>query len=40
MPKTDLHKEKKKSNLIIFGMIIGWCAIVFAVAIIKMQAWA
>ncbi|MGB1077633.1 MAG: hypothetical protein ACPG05_04930 [Bdellovibrionales bacterium] len=40
MPKTELHEKKKKSNYMILAMIVGWCAIIFALAIIKMKVWA
>jgi len=39
MPHSALHEKKKKSNLIILSLIIGWCVVIFALAIIKMKVW-
>lgn len=37
MPKSDLHKKKLKTNLAIFGSIIGLCALILAITIVKMS---
>lgn len=37
MPHSDLHKKKLNKNLAVLAAIIAWCAIIFAVAIIKMS---
>tara|TARA_B100000378_G_C18023306_1_gene404955 strand:- start:894 stop:1025 length:132 start_codon:yes stop_codon:yes gene_type:complete len=35
---TDLHKKKKKSNYIILTMVVGWSAVIFLIAVIKMMS--
>jgi len=35
---TELHKKKKKSNYIILAMVVGWSALIFLIAVIKMMA--
>ncbi len=40
MSKEDIYKKKKKSNWIIMSKILGSAALIFVLAIIKMEAWA
>jgi len=37
MPHSELHKKKKKKNLVILAIIIGLVALVWAISIIKMS---
>ena len=34
---SDLEKERKRKNLIVFGMVIGFCALIFAIAMVRMS---
>lgn len=36
MPHSDLHKKKRKTNLAILAAIFGFCALVWAITMIKM----
>lgn len=36
MPHSPVHQQKLKKNLAVLGIIIGLCAILFAITIIKM----
>lgn len=36
MPYSDLHKQKFKKNLIVLGIVLGFCAVLLAITIIKM----
>lgn len=38
MPIEELHKKKLKKNLVLLGLIFGFCALIFFVSIIKMGA--
>ena len=37
MPYSDLHKKKLKKNLADLGAILGLCALILIVTIIKLQ---
>lgn len=37
MPHSDLHKQKFKKNLTVLAIVLGLCAILLAVTIIKMS---
>ncbi len=37
MPIAPTHKKKKKTNIAIFLTVIGICAIIFGITIIKMK---
>ena len=34
MPKSDLHKSKKKKNLTMLAMIFGWIALIWIITMI------
>jgi len=36
MPKSDLHKIKKKKNYTILAILFGFIAIIWAITMIKM----
>lgn len=36
MPHSDLHKTKLRKNITVLAIILGLCAILLAVTIIKM----
>lgn len=38
MPIEELHKQKRKSNYAILALVIGFCALVFAISIVKMTS--
>ncbi len=38
MPHGELHKKKKKKNLMIFGLVLLWCALIWMVTMIKMAS--
>ena len=38
MPLSSVHKKKRMKNFAVLGAIVAWCALIFAVAIIKMKA--
>jgi hypothetical protein len=35
MPKSDLHKSKKKKNFVILAIIAGWVALIWFITMIK-----
>ncbi len=35
MPHSELHKKKLKKNLAVLGLIFGFCALVWAITMIK-----
>jgi hypothetical protein len=37
MPHDDLHKAKKKKNLTMLALIIGWIALIWIVTMIKVN---
>lgn len=37
MPKSDLHKSKKKKNLTMLAMIFGWIALIWIITMIKIK---
>lgn len=37
MPIEELHTRKRKTNLAILLVILGFCALVFGISIVKMQ---
>jgi len=36
MPPSDVHKKKKKKNLVVLGAILAWIALIWAITMIKM----
>ena len=38
MPPSDIHKRKLKTNLAILALVIGFCALIFAITLIKIGA--
>ncbi len=36
MPHTDLHKKKIKTNAAIFLAVIGLCALIWGITMVKM----
>lgn len=28
VPISELHKTKKKKNLVVFGLVLAWCALI------------
>jgi hypothetical protein len=38
MPISQLHKDKKKKNLVVLGLIALWVVVIFCVAIIRMKS--
>jgi hypothetical protein len=37
MPKSDLHKSKKKKNLALLAVIAAWVALIWVVTMIKVN---
>lgn len=37
MPKSDLHKAKKKKNFTILALVMGWIALIWIVTMIKVS---
>lgn len=37
MPIDNLHKKKLTKNLAVLALILGFCAMVFAVSIVRMS---
>lgn len=37
MPHTDLHKKKLKKNLAILAMIVAFCALIWAITVIRIS---
>lgn len=37
MPIEELHAKKRKTNLAILLVILGFCALVFGISIVKMK---
>lgn len=38
MPKSDLHKKKKKKNILVLAIIMAWVALIWFITMIKMSA--
>lgn len=38
MPKSEIHTRKSKTNLAILAVIFGFCALIFAITLVKMGA--
>lgn len=36
MPHSELHKSKKKKNLVILALIFGWIALIWIITMVKM----
>lgn len=36
MPITDLHKKKKKRNLLVLAAILAWIALIWVITMIRM----
>lgn len=36
MPHSDLHKEKLKKNIAVIGLVLGICALIFAITMVKL----
>jgi hypothetical protein len=37
MPLTDIHKKKRLKNLTVLAVVLGWCALIFVISIIRMK---
>lgn len=37
MPHSDLHLKKRKKNLAVLAVILGLCALIWIITMIKMQ---
>ena len=37
MPHSDVHKKKLRTNLAIFGAILAFCALIFAITMVKLN---
>lgn len=37
MPLNDLHKKKLKTNLAILAVIMGFCALIWGITMVKMS---
>jgi hypothetical protein len=37
MPLSEIHKKKRFKNYAILAVVLGWCALIFAVSIIRMK---
>jgi hypothetical protein len=37
MPLTDIHKKKKFKNMAVLAVVLGWCALIFVISIIRMK---
>jgi hypothetical protein len=37
MPASEVHKKKKIKNLVVLGLIAGWCVLIWAVTMIRMS---
>lgn len=38
MPLDELHKKKRAKNLAVLALIAGWCALIWAVTMIRLTA--
>lgn len=36
MPHSDLHKKKRMKNYALLAIIVGWCALIWIIAMIRM----
>lgn len=36
MNTSDVHKKKRQKNLVLLALIIAWCALIWAITMIKM----
>lgn len=39
MPRSELHNKKKSKNLAVLAGILGLCALIWVITMIKMGAW-
>ena len=37
MPKSEIHKSKKKKNLAILAIVLGWIALIWVITMIKVS---
>ena len=37
MPHSDLHKSKKKKNLTMLALVMGWIALIWIITMIKVS---
>lgn len=35
MPKSELHSRKLKKNIVVFGLVIGFIAVIWTVTMVK-----
>ena len=35
MPHSDLHKKKLKKNLMLLGLLLAWCAVIWGVSMVR-----
>lgn len=38
MPIGQLHKDRKKKNFLVLGIIVAWVALIFVISVLKMTA--
>lgn len=38
MPLSELHQKKRKKNLVMLAVILGWIALIWGITMIKMAA--
>lgn len=36
MAESEIHQKKRKKNLTMLGLILGWCLLIFLVTMVKM----
>ena len=37
MPLDELHRKKRSKNYAVLALVMGWCALIFVVSIIRMK---
>lgn len=38
MPLSELHKTKRKKNLVILAAIVAWIVVIFAVTMVRLKS--
>lgn len=38
MPPSEIHDKKRLKNYAVLALVLGWCALIFVVAIVRMKA--
>lgn len=36
MAETEIHKSKRKKNLVVLALVLGWCLLIFLISITRM----